>query len=152
VAGEFVFLVAGAVLGALTANPAQSGYRFSLIFILALAMGIQTASARKLAVPDLTTTTFTQLIAATFSESAIGGGSGSQIGRRIIPLGGLLAGAFVSTTLIVDHHVAFPLIIASLVACAVAVVAALLRRSNDQWVSFKGLATLTEIPAAGDGS
>ena len=73
-AGEGVFLVAGAVLAALTENPARSGYRFSLIFVLALAMGIQTASARKLAVPDLTTTTFTQLITATFSESAIGGG------------------------------------------------------------------------------
>ncbi len=34
-------------------------------------MGIQTAAARKLAVPDLTTTTFTQLITATMIDSAL---------------------------------------------------------------------------------
>jgi len=137
-AGEAVFMVVGAVLAALTENPPQSGYRFSLISILALAMGIQTASARKLAVPDLTTTTFTQLITATFSESAIGGGNGSHIGRRIVPLGVLLAGAFVSTVLIVADHIVFPLLIAALVAGAVAATAGLLRRSNDRWVNFKG--------------
>jgi hypothetical protein len=130
--------VAGAVLAALTENPAQSGYRFSLISILALVMGIQTASARKLAVPDLSTTTFTQLITSIFSESAIGGGSGSHIGRRIIPLGVVLAGAFVSTVLVVADHIAFPLLIASLVACAVAVTAGLLRTSTDRWVSLEG--------------
>jgi hypothetical protein len=36
-------------------------------------MGIQTATARRLAVPDLTTTTFTQLLTGTVMESAIGG-------------------------------------------------------------------------------
>jgi hypothetical protein len=43
----------------------------------------------------------------------------------------LLAGAFVSTVLVVADHISFPLLIASLVACTVAVTAGLLRTSND---------------------
>ena len=56
----------------------------------------------------------------------------------IIPLGVLLAGAFISTALVVADHIVFPLLIAALVAGAVAATAGLLRRSNDRWVNFKG--------------
>ena len=80
-----MFLAVGVVLSALATDPPQIGYRYSLILVLALAMGVQTAATRKLAVPDLTTTTFTQLIAATMIDSGIGGGKGSHIGRRILP-------------------------------------------------------------------
>jgi uncharacterized membrane protein YoaK (UPF0700 family) len=136
--GEGAFLIGGTVLAALIEDPLQRGHRLSLIAVLALAMGIQTATARKLAVPDLTTTTFTQLITATFSDSAIVGGKGSHIGRRVVPLGVILAGAFVGTALVVADHIVLPLLIASLVACVVAVTAGLLRRSNDRWTSFTG--------------
>ena len=134
--GEVVFLVAGGVLAAFTKYPAASGYRFSLIFTLAVAMGIQTATARKLAVPDLTTTTFTQLITATFTDSVLGGGKGSQIGRRIMPFAAILAGAFVGTLFVVAGDVALPLLAASVVGASVALTAALLRRSTGRWVKF----------------
>ena len=135
-AGEVVFLAVAVVLSALTTDPPHNGYRYSLILVLALAMGVQTAAARKLAVPDLTTTTFTQLITATMIDSALGGGKGSHIGRRIMPFASILAGAIVCTLFVVAGHIVPPLLIASLVAGTVAVVAWLSRSRTGRWTRF----------------
>jgi uncharacterized membrane protein YoaK (UPF0700 family) len=134
--GEAVLLAVGFVLASLTDNPAPSGYRFSLILILAIAMGIQTAAARNLAVPDLTTTTFTQLITATFIDSLLGGGKNSRIGRRILPFGAILTGAFVGTLFVVGGHIALSVLIAWLVVVGVTVTSAKLRRSTSPWTAF----------------
>jgi uncharacterized membrane protein YoaK (UPF0700 family) len=134
--GEAIFLGIGVVLSALMTNPPQSWYRYSLIFILAVAMGIQTAAARKLAVPDLTTTTFTQLITATMIDSALGGGKGSHIGRRMVPFASILAGAVVGTLFVVAGDNVPPLILASGITGAVGIAAWLSRRSTDRWVTF----------------
>jgi uncharacterized membrane protein YoaK (UPF0700 family) len=136
--GEAIFLAVGVILSALMTNPPNSGYRYSLILILAMAMGIQTATARKLAVPDLTTTTFTQLITATMIDSALGGGKGSHVGRRIMPFAFILAGAVVGTLFVVAGHRVPPLLIASGVTGAVALIGWLLRRSTGRWVTFAG--------------
>ena len=45
-------------------------------------MGIQNGTARKLAVPDLTTTVLTQTITGTAFDSRLAGGTNSRIGRR----------------------------------------------------------------------
>jgi uncharacterized membrane protein YoaK (UPF0700 family) len=137
-AGQVVFLLVGVLLSTLTTNPPQSGYRYSLIFVLAVAMGIQTAAARRLAVPDLSTTTFTQLITATMIDSALGGGKGSQAGRRIVPFAAILAGAVVGTLFVVAGHIVPPLMIASVVIGAVAVTTWLLRKSTGRWTSYSG--------------
>jgi uncharacterized membrane protein YoaK (UPF0700 family) len=136
--GEAIFLAVGVVLSALMTNPPHSAYRYSLIFILAIAMGIQTAAARKLAVPDLTTTTFTQLITATMIDSALGGGKASHIGRRIIPFAFILAGAVVGTLFVVAGDNVPPLLLASGVMGAVAISGWLLRKSTDRWTTFAG--------------
>ena len=136
--GEVVFLAVGVVLSALATDPPQNGYRYGLIFVLALAMGVQTAASRKLAVPDLTTTTFTQLIAATMIDSRIGGGKGSHIGRRILLFAAILAGAIAGTLFVVAGHIVPPLLIAALVTATVAVSAWLLRSSTGRWTSFSG--------------
>jgi Protein of unknown function (DUF1275) len=101
-------------------------------------MGVQTATARKLAVPDLTTTTFTQLITATMIDSSLGGGKGSHIGRRTMPFAAILTGAIVGTLFVVAGHIVPPLFIAALVTTTVAVTAWLLRSSTGRWTSFSG--------------
>ena len=46
--------------------PASStGYRYTLITLLAVGLGLQNATARRLAVPDLTTTVLTLTITGT---------------------------------------------------------------------------------------
>jgi len=43
-------------------DPPAGAYRYALIVVLGISMGIQNAAARKLAVPDLTTTVLTLTI------------------------------------------------------------------------------------------
>jgi len=68
-----------------------------VIGILALAMGIQTATARRLAVPDLPTTVVTQTLTGLVADSQLFGGSGKGTTRRgsavAAMLGGAVAGA-----------------------------------------------------------
>ena len=52
---QAVLLAASVVLAALAGNAVTAGFRYALIVVLGLAMGIQNATARKLAVPDMTT-------------------------------------------------------------------------------------------------
>ena len=63
--GIQLLLFAGAILiAAATGDHFGSQSRYALIVLLALAMGVQNATARRLAVPDLTTTVLTLTLAA----------------------------------------------------------------------------------------
>ncbi len=70
-----------------------SAWRFALIALLAVGSGIQNGTARKLAVPDLTTTVLTLTITGTASESRLAGGANSRdraaraVGHRHVPRG-----------------------------------------------------------------
>lgn len=68
---QAVFLAASVVLGALAGNAMTAGFRYPLIVVLGIAMGIQNATARKLAVPDLTTTVLTLTITGTAADQAV---------------------------------------------------------------------------------
>jgi uncharacterized membrane protein YoaK (UPF0700 family) len=79
---QAVFLaVAFAVL---SATPVQGGYRYARIVALALAMGIQNAASRKLAVPDLMTTVLTLTITGIGADGVLVGGPGSKSGLRLV--------------------------------------------------------------------
>ena len=71
-----------------------AGFRYPLIVALAVAMGIQNATARKLAVPDLTTTNvLTMTITGIAADSVIAGGQGiGDAGRRFISVVAMFLG------------------------------------------------------------
>ena len=64
--------------------PGPERARYVLIVTLSLAMGAQNASARSLAVPDLTTTVLTLTITGISADSRLAGGAGSKAGRRLV--------------------------------------------------------------------
>jgi uncharacterized membrane protein YoaK (UPF0700 family) len=130
---QAAFLAASVVLAALSDNPAAAAARYALIVILAVAMGIQNAAARKLAVPDLTTTVLTMTITGIAADSTIAGGPGSKAGRRLIAAAAMLLGAFVGATLVIHARVFYPLVIALIVTAIVAVTAAILGRPEPAW-------------------
>ena len=130
---QAVFLTAGLVLGAASSDPVTSGYRYGLIVVLAIGMGAQNATARKLAVPDLTTTVLTLTITGIAADGAVVGGTGSRAGRRIVAVGTMLAGAVVGAAFIVHHQLVAPLVIATVVALSVTTTAGVLGRSNPAW-------------------
>src|SRR5689334_1954307 len=68
---QVVLLGASVVVAAASGAPVTARYRYSLIVVLGISMGIQNATARKLAVPDLTTTILTLTITGMAADSAI---------------------------------------------------------------------------------
>ena len=89
-------LVAAALVVGWSASDLSAGVtRYVLIGLLGLSMGAQNGTARKLAVPDLTTTVLTQTITGAAFESRLGGGTNSRIGRRGLSAVAMFVGALV---------------------------------------------------------
>ena len=127
--GLQVALVAvSVVLTLLAASPVPAGTRYPLIALLAVAMGLQNATARRLAVPDLTTTVLTLTITGTAADSTIAGGRGSTGGRRFISVASMFVGALIGALLVIHARIVLALVLALVVLAAVAGTAA--RRSG----------------------
>jgi uncharacterized membrane protein YoaK (UPF0700 family) len=122
---QAVLLAAAVIMAALTAPPLPTqplapGPRYALIVVLAAAMGLQNATARKLAVPDLTTTVLTLTITGVAADSPIAGATGAHLARRLISVAAMLLGALIGALLVIHVHIVFPLVIALLILVAVA--------------------------------
>ena len=66
---------------------------FAVIVLTGLAMGLRSATVRKLAVPDLTTTVLTLTLAGLAADSALAGGKSAGWARRIGSVAAMLGGA-----------------------------------------------------------
>jgi uncharacterized membrane protein YoaK (UPF0700 family) len=131
---QALLLGASVVVAAASGEPVTSGYRYPLIVLLAISMGIQNAIARKLAVPDLTTTVLTLTITGVAADSAIAGGTGSAAGRRLVAVAAMLLGALVGAALALDVHIVAPLVIALIVTALVALVSWRAGVADPAWV------------------
>jgi uncharacterized membrane protein YoaK (UPF0700 family) len=120
---EAVILAETVTMAALTSRPIPAGLRYALIVALSLAMGAQNATARKLAVPDLTTTVLTLTITGIAADSPIAGATGAHAARRLISVGAMFGGALAGALLVLRVHIVYPLVIALIILAAVAVLA-----------------------------
>jgi uncharacterized membrane protein YoaK (UPF0700 family) len=107
--------------------------RYALIVVLALAMGVQNSSVRRLAVPDLTTTVLTLTVTGIGADSALGGGKGSKSGRRLISVAAMFIGALAGAALILHVHVGVALSLALAIVLVVAAVSHRSGRSDPAW-------------------
>src|ERR1700749_3027524 len=126
VAVQALFLAAGG-------NPVGDGYRYALIVVLGLAMGLQNAAARKLAVPDLTTTVLTLTITGGAADSALARGGGSKAGGRLTAAVTTLGGALTGAVRVRHAPIWLPLGIAVAVTLAAAVTAYGSGKSDPPW-------------------
>ena len=122
-AAQALIVAEAVTMTALAATPIQAGLRYALIAVLAAAMGVQNATARKLAVPDLTTTVLTLTITGIAADSSLGAGTGAHAARRLISVAAMLAGAVVGAVLVLHARIVYPLAIALVVLAAVALTA-----------------------------
>jgi len=129
------FIAVSVVLAALRGTPVTTGFRYGLIVVLGISMGIQNAAARKLAVPDLTTTVLTMTITGMTADSAIGERSGARVGRRGMTVISMFVGAVVGALLIVHGQIAYPLGIALVVTAGVSGTTRVLGSSDPAWTS-----------------
>jgi uncharacterized membrane protein YoaK (UPF0700 family) len=65
----------------------------AMILLIAIAMGLRNATVRSLRVPDLSTTVVTLTLTGLAADSSIVGGDSPRLGRRIVSVAVLFAGA-----------------------------------------------------------
>lgn len=128
------FLAVAVVLAVAGGAVPAGGYRYALIAALGIAMGVQNASARAIAVPDLTTTVLTLTMTGIAADSTLAGGQGSRAGRRLVPIATMLAGALIGAVLVLHAQLYDPLAIALVTILAGAAVSRQLGRSDPAWV------------------
>ena len=126
---EAVIVAETVTMAALSASPMPVGLRYALIVSLALAMGAQNATARKLAVPDLTTTVLTLTITGIAADSPLAGATGAHAARRLISVAAMFVGALAGALLVLRVHIVYPLVIALVILAAVAVLAVIWARN-----------------------
>jgi uncharacterized membrane protein YoaK (UPF0700 family) len=131
---QALLLSMAVVLAALSGNPIAPGLSYGLIIVLGVAMGLQNATARQLAVPDLTTTVLTLTIVGIAADSRPVGGSGSRAGRRLIAVLAMFLGALVGSVLIFHVTLVAPLVLALSVIAIIAATTHLLSRTDPHWV------------------
>ena len=115
-------LFGAAALAAVASDPATEVVRDLLIVLLGLAMGMQNATARRLAVPDLTTTVLTLTITGIAADGRLGAGSDSRLGRRSLAVMAMFGGAFIGAAFVLNGAGAVILLVALGVAVTTAIV------------------------------
>jgi len=141
VAAEVILAVAALVVAALSGAPgvshgmaAMSGGAFgaaatdALAALLAIAMGIQNAVARKLAVPDMTTTVLTMTLTGLAADlrAEIRGGANrtaarAALGRRLLAIAAMLIGAITGALLVLSVSPLSGLILATALLAVVTI-------------------------------
>jgi len=100
---------------------------------LAVAMGVQNAAARKLAVPDLTTTVLTMTLTGVAADSKLAGGDGAKLGPRALSVAAMLLGALIGGALVLKIDNPAPLALATALLAVVSFVIYRASRSTPTW-------------------
>jgi uncharacterized membrane protein YoaK (UPF0700 family) len=113
-------LTGGAAAVSGTANGViGSGWvRYTVIALLAFAMGVRNATIRRLAVPDVTTTVLTMTLTGLAADSSLAGGNNPKVGRRATAVAAMLIGALGGAALFLHQRATWPLAIVAVVALA----------------------------------
>jgi uncharacterized membrane protein YoaK (UPF0700 family) len=93
--------------------------------------GVQNATVRRLAVPELTTTVLTMTLTGIAADS--GSGAGSRIGRRGLAVAAMLVGALAGALLALRVDIFSPLAVAAGLLALLAASAQVLARSGAAW-------------------
>jgi uncharacterized membrane protein YoaK (UPF0700 family) len=88
------------VVSTLAPGPGGGVVRYSLIVLLAVAMGLQNATARRLRVPDLTTSVLTLTLTGLAADSTLAGGKNPHYRSRVLSTVTMSIGAAVGALLV----------------------------------------------------
>ena len=108
-----IALVGAALLVSMAGlDPEGSLERYSLVALLALSMGLQNATVRRLGVPDLTTTVLTMTLTGLAADSTFAGGKNYHPARRLQAIGAMFLGAAIGAFLIFHSGISVVLAVA----------------------------------------
>jgi uncharacterized membrane protein YoaK (UPF0700 family) len=121
---------AAAVVSIVTPEPTNFGV---LVTLLAVAMGLQNAMARRLGVPDLTTTVLTLTLTGLAADSTLAGGRSSRPIRRVLAAATMFAGAGIGAIVALRVGSSAVLIALLVLHLATAIAAHWASMSNAPW-------------------
>ena len=132
-ATELLLVAAALAVAAFSPDRIGTESRYSLILLLAVAMGVQNATARRLAVPDLTTTVLTMTLTGVAADSAVAGGHGSKLGRRALSVAAMLLGALIGGALVLNVDNPAPLALATVLLAVISFFTYRASRTTPAW-------------------
>jgi uncharacterized membrane protein YoaK (UPF0700 family) len=132
-ATELLLVAAALIVAAFSSDDFGTRSRFAMIALLGVAMGIQNATARKLAVPDFTTTVLTMTLTGVAADSSLAGGHDSKVVRRGLSVAALLLGALIGGALVSKVDNSAPLALATGLLAAISFFAYRASRSTRAW-------------------
>ncbi|WP_171161805.1 YoaK family protein [Streptomyces sp. I05A-00742] len=106
-------LLTGAAAALATGVPGGEARRFTVITVLAVAMGVRVATVRRLAVPDMMTTILTRVLTGLAADSRLAGGTDPHFGRRLGSVLAMALGALAGGWLLIHHGPVWPLALAA---------------------------------------
>jgi uncharacterized membrane protein YoaK (UPF0700 family) len=133
VAGQAVIVAATLVVAVTRDAPYDRRATIAMIALLSIGMGVQNATARALAVPELTTTVVTRTLTGIAADSRAGGGTGGFSWLRVASVASVFFGAFAGALLVHAGHGRWILLIAVLLLAVVAAAAAYHWKSTAAW-------------------
>lgn len=120
-AGKISLGVGAAAVALLVPHVEETSFRYALIVLLSLSMGLQNATIRRLGMPDLTTTVLTGTITVLSVDLAAGSGLTRQQARRILSALLLFVGAAAGALLLQAGGIATVILVnLGLLACIAA--------------------------------
>jgi uncharacterized membrane protein YoaK (UPF0700 family) len=129
---ELVLVVAACAMAAAASTPFTSMVRNIIAALLAIGMGIQNAIARRLAVPDLTTTVLTMTLTGIAADLR-SGTHGAALLRRLASVAAMFGGGVLGAWLVLHTTAAGTLGVAAGVVLIVTVGAGLALRRPGAW-------------------
>ena len=126
------------VVAAIAGQPVSEGARYALLVPMGLAMGLQNATARRLAVPDLTTTVLTLTLTGIAADSRLAGGPGGHPARRIMAIAAIFLGALVGALFVVHVDLFIPLALATFLMASTALIAHVRSSEDPGWTRPPG--------------
>ncbi|MEV5518746.1 YoaK family protein [Streptomyces flaveolus] len=127
-------LVAGTVIAvAVSHGEMTSPVRYTLIVLLGTAMGMQNAVARRLGVPDLTTTVLTLTLTGLAADSSPAGGATPRPGRRVLSVLAMFLGALAGALLLQHAELLHILVLTLLMLVVTSAATHRLSASSPAW-------------------
>jgi uncharacterized membrane protein YoaK (UPF0700 family) len=129
---ETVLLLAALIVSAAGGKDLTSAGIDAIAASAALALGLQNAIVRKLAVPDLTTTVLTMTLTGIAADTSPAG-RGTTIVRRVLAVTAMFAGAIIGATIVLHDGRTAGLSLALALVAAVGISAVIVARKPHPW-------------------
>ncbi|MFB6604872.1 YoaK family protein [Streptomyces noursei] len=130
---QTVLVAVTVAAAAVTDGRVTTGVQYTLIVFLGLAMGLQNAVARRLGVPDLTTTVLTLTLTGLAADSPPAGGAAPRSGRRILSVLVMFLGALAGAQLVLHGHLVLTLGLALLLLALTSLMTHRLSAADAAW-------------------